>query len=87
MAERRVKVPLPNGQIGEGVDVPVAKSQEQWSDITLEDGTVLRAKAVIASAVRVDGQWDQEGNPLYAIKSGQAIVIVSVPPELKRKVQ
>jgi hypothetical protein len=87
MPERRVKVPLPNGQVGEGYDVPVAASQEQWSEVTLEDGTILRVKAVVSSAIRIDSQWDPEGNPLYAVKSGQAIVIVSVPPELKRKVQ
>jgi hypothetical protein len=86
MAERRVKVPLPNGQVGEGSDVPVAKSEEHWSEITLEDGTVLRIKSVVSSAVRIDGQWDAEGNPMYAIKSGQAVVVVSVPPELRRTI-
>jgi hypothetical protein len=36
--------------------------------------------------VRIDGQYDQEGNPLYAMKSQIVQVIGTVPDRLRRKV-
>jgi hypothetical protein len=87
MPERKVKVPLPNGQMGDGVDVPVEKSDERWSEFTLADGTILRVKSMVASAIRVDGQFDPEGNPMYAVRTANAMVIVSVPEELRQKAQ
>lgn len=83
---RKVRVPLPNGQMVDGLDVPVFDSDEKWANITLEDGTVFRLKTIVSSAVRIEGQWDAEGNPLYFIKSSPAVAIVSVPDELRRKV-
>lgn len=86
MAERAVKVPLPSGQMVDAFDVPVEEANERWSEATLEDGTVIRVKTVVSSAVRVDGHYDMEGNPLYLIKSSPAVAIVSVPDRLRRKV-
>jgi hypothetical protein len=87
MAERPVKVPLPTGQFADGAEVPVEETTERWTDVTLEDGTLLRVKTTVLSATRVAGQWDPEGNPLYFIKSAPVVMIVSSPDSLKRKVQ
>ncbi len=85
MALRKVRVSV-NGQMADAYDVPVFDSNEKWADVTLEDGTVLRVKTVVSSAVRIEGQWDLEGNPLYMVKSSPAVAIVSVPEALRRKV-
>ena len=85
MAERKVPVTLPTGQSGEGMEVQVAESNERWSEFTLEDGAVIRAKMTMASAVRVEGQYDAVGNPLYVVNLAPIMNIVSAPEKYRRK--
>lgn len=69
----------------DGNEVPISESTERWSEMILEDGTILRVKAMVLGAIRIDGQWDPEGNPLYALRGGPPTVsMVSVPDRLKR---
>ena len=83
--ERKVKVPMPpTGALVDGFEVPVAESTERWTEATLEDGSVLRIKASVLSAIRVPGQFDPEGNPMYALKTNVAMVVVTAPDNLKR---
>jgi hypothetical protein len=83
---RKVKVQLATGGTVEGTEIQVNESSERWSDFTLADGTVLRAKLAITSAVRVDGQYDPQGNPMYTLNMAPIITVLSVPEELRRKV-
>lgn len=83
--ERKVKVPMPpTGTLVDGFDVPVVESTERWTDIKLEDGSVLRIKASVLGAVRVPGQFDPEGNPMYALKSNVQMIVAEAPEHLKR---
>lgn len=81
MPERKTTVPTPIG-IADGYEVPIIESKERWSELTLEDGTVLRVKPNVITAIRVEGQYDQDGNPLYALKSTQIMAVVSCPDRL-----
>jgi hypothetical protein len=83
----RVTVPLPTGGTAEGVEVQVDESTERWSEFTFHDGTVMRAKLTIVSAVRVDGHFDQQGNPLYTINATPVFGMLNVPQEYRKKVQ
>jgi len=86
MAERRVKVQVPPGnEVVEGVEVPVEETLERWCEVRLADGAMLRVKVTVVSAVRIDGRWDDEGNPLYVIKGTQTMVVHNVPDNLRRK--
>ncbi len=86
MTERKVKMPSPDGNgIIEGTEVQIAESVERWSEFTLEDGTIVRAKQVMTSAVRIDGQYDAEGRPIYVARGAPMIVVVSVPENLLKK--
>jgi hypothetical protein len=85
MADRKIKVHMPDGTMKEGVEVPVRESKEPWTEVHLEDGTILKMKNVVASVIRVDTERDQEGNPVYVIKAAQAITVVHVPEELRKK--
>ncbi len=86
MAERPVKAPSPEGKGGfvDAFDVPILESSERWSEFTLEDGTVFRVKLSLASALRIPGQWDEEGNPMYALKTQPSMVLVSTPERLQK---
>jgi hypothetical protein len=65
----------------------VDSANERFSEYTLEDGSVVRIKSVVTSFVRIDGQWDQEGNPMYVIKAAPILTVVSAPEHLRRKLQ
>jgi len=84
--ERRIKAPMQiGGPAVDAFEVPIQQSIERWTEITLEDGAVIRIKPMIVGVIRVDGQWDQEGNPVYALRGGPNIMsIVSVPDHLKK---
>ena len=86
MPERKVKFQqMPGGPMIEGYEVSIAESTERWTELRLEDGTVLRVKPMVVGAIRIEGQWDQEGNPLYALKGGPAVsTLSSVPDRLKK---
>jgi hypothetical protein len=85
MPERRVKVAVPTlPGLQDGFDVQVSESTEKWTEATLEDGTVIRVKASVFGAVRVDGKWDSEGNPMYALKANVLMNLVNVSERLRR---
>ena len=83
MPEKRIKVQLPTGGVADEVEVSVAEATERWTDIKLEDGSSLRIKAVIIGAVRLEGQYDPEGNPMYMVKANQ-VMAVSAPDHLRK---
>ena len=86
MAENRVKIPFPTqtSPVRDGVQVPIGDSTEKWSDVTLLDGTQLRLKASIIGAIRIEGEYDEAGNPAYAFEVQNMVTIVSTPDALKR---
>lgn len=69
----------------QGVDIQINESTERWSDFELADGTHLRLKLAVGAFTRLNNQFDNEGNPVYAVKGGPMCTIVKVPEELKKK--
>ncbi len=83
--ERKIKVAIQPGRVVDAFDVPIRESTERWTELTLEDGAVVRVKPMILGVARVEGQWDQEGNPIYALRGGpNMMTVVSVPENLRR---
>lgn len=80
---RRKKVRDQFGRIVEGISVDVVESIERFSDVKLKDGTILKTKLSVLEAVRVDGEWDQEGNPSYVLRHNNVVSVVESPPELR----
>ena len=78
MAERKVKFKLGNEEV-DAWDVPIEESLERWTEIKLEDGSVLRLKAVVSNVFRIEGKTDDQGNPMYAVRSTNALVTVNGP--------
>ena len=48
------------------------------------DGSVIKMKMVVSQIFRIDGTYDNEGNPAYQIKSTN-VAAVSSPDTLKKK--
>jgi hypothetical protein len=86
MAEpRKIPVVLPDGRTAQGVEIQVDTSNERWSEYTLQDGTVFRGKLNIISVVRVEGEFDPQGQPVYQINAGPFLAFVEIPEKLKQQ--
>jgi len=57
------------GRQVEGVEVDFLTRKEDFNEYQLSDGKVLRIKTILTDVVRIDSEKDQEGNPIYMIKS------------------
>lgn len=86
MAERETQV-LFKGKMVPGREVPVSGGTQKWSEFELEDGTIIRAKVDIITAVRVKDQYDPVGNPVYVLNAAPVIGVVHTPTELRKKDQ
>jgi hypothetical protein len=87
MAGRKMSMTLPTGKTVSGTEVAVDESIEKWSEIKFDDGTRIKVKMTVISALRADDEYDQEGNPMYSLNMAPVIAVIEVPPTLKKKVQ
>lgn len=67
----------------DATEVGFRPAGEHWNEYLLDDGTVVRIKLVVTSVVRVDGQFDNDGDPLYMVNSTN-VMGVSSPEDLRR---
>jgi len=72
------------GQSVDATPIAMRSSAENWNEYLLSDGTVIRVKLIATEAFRIDGQYDADGNPLYAVRSSN-IMVVSAPESLHKK--
>jgi hypothetical protein len=85
MPPTRRKIQLgPGGPEKDAQLLDIQQSSEHWNQYLLGDGTVLRIKLVATEVWRIEGEWDQEGNPFYVVKSSN-VLSVNPPEELRRK--
>ncbi|MDE0428571.1 MAG: hypothetical protein OXH98_02270 [Caldilineaceae bacterium] len=85
MLEKKVKIPFGDRHL-DAVVVPIKESTERWTDVTLEDGTLLKIKPVIAKVARAVDSYDKDGTPVYSIKVNP-VVDVDAPEHLKENAQ
>lgn len=72
------------GREVEATPVEVNQANERWNEYLLEDGTLLKMKLVLTKVLRVDDEYDPEGNPVYVIQSTN-VTSISAPKHLKKK--
>lgn len=80
---RKRKVQLQDGSFIDATIIPFRGDVEHWNEYLLDDGTVVRVKLVATEVVRVDGEYDGEGNPVYVVYSSN-VTHVSAPEDLKK---
>lgn len=82
MGRPKRRVPFQGKEV-DATPVTPTQSNEHWNNYLLEDGSVIRMKLVVTEFLKIDGQYDQEGNPVYAIKSTNVVAVET--PEDQRK--
>ncbi len=85
MGQKFKQVPY-QGRQSRGILIEIEESTDRWSEAKLQDGSRIRLKAVITEVVRLDGQYDKEGAPVYSVKSTN-VVTVDAPEELYKQNQ
>jgi len=81
----KIKVTTPEGALidKEGTEVEIIESKEPWSEITLSDGTIFRMKQTVVQVIRLDNEFDPEGNPIYVTRTAPIMIMKSVAETLK----
>lgn len=81
---KKRKVNLPDGRTIEATVMPFQTSNEPWNEYLVEDGSVIKVKLVTTEVLRVDGEHDPQGNPVYLTQSTN-IMAVSAPDHLRKE--
>ena len=72
------------GREVDATEVEFQTRKEDWNEYQLMDGSVIKMKAVVGEIVRIEGKYDNEGNPVYVVRSNNVLIVRS-PDNLKRK--
>ena len=78
------RIQLPNGQEVEVEPIGFRSNAEHWNEYLLDDGTVVKLKPVVTDILRVEGEYDANGNPAYIIQSTN-VTAVDAPEQLRRQ--
>ena len=73
-------------QLPEGEPVDFEVVREDWNEYRLTDGSTLKVKLVLTGVMRLNNQYDPVGNPVYVISSQNAVRVINVPANLRRRV-
>lgn len=85
MSESQNKVSINlGGRTVQATVIEVSQSSERWNEYLLEDGTILKMKLILKKVLKVGGEFDGEGNPVYVMQSTN-VTSVSAPAHLKKK--
>lgn len=68
MAEDKVTINFGGREVA-ATPIEVNQSNERWNEYLLEDGTVLKMKLILKKVLKVEGEVDAEGNPVYVMQS------------------
>ncbi len=73
----------PDGREVEVQPVGYRATAEHWNEYFLDDGSVVRVKLVATEIARVENEYDDDGNPVYIVRSANVLSVNS--PESLRK--
>lgn len=71
------------GRQVEALDVEFKVTREDWNEYQLSDGTEVRVRLIVQQVLVIPNEFDQEGNPIYMVKSGN-VMVVRAPDHLKK---
>ncbi|MBI2831202.1 MAG: hypothetical protein HYX79_02990 [Chloroflexi bacterium] len=68
----------------DATDVDFQIRKEDWNEYQLMDGSIIKMKLVVSAILRAEGEYDNEGNPVYIVRS-QNVMAVKAPDILRKK--
>jgi hypothetical protein len=76
-------ITLPDGRQIEATVLGFRAGGEHWNEYLLDDGSIVKIKLVATDVVRLDGEYDPSGNPVYLVQSTN-VMAVDAPENLRR---
>ena len=76
MGSNKVKIQYAGREV-EATPVEVNQAGEKWNEYLLEDGTVLKMKLILKKILRVENEFDAEGNPVYVMQTTNVTSVTS----------
>lgn len=83
MSERKRKIKGPDGVERDAIELGFRNTGEYFNEYLLDDGSVIRFKAVVTSVLRVEGVYDAAGAPVYLVES-QNVLKVSPTDDMRK---
>jgi hypothetical protein len=83
MSERKRVVV--NGREVQATPLEFRPVSEPWAEYMVEDGSKIRVRTIAAEILRIDGETDADGNPLYIVRSGNVMSVAAPDSLLKEK--
>lgn len=80
--KRKINLP-PDGREVEATVLPFRSGGEHWNEYLVDDNSVIKIKLVATEVLRLDGEYDPMGNPIYLVQSTN-IMAVDAPEHLRR---
>ena len=82
----KVKMKDNQGKTSEkdAIEVGIVDNIDKWSSVTLVDGTVIRHQHPVVKVLKVIGEQDQEGHPIFLLNHS-SILTVNVADDLKNQ--
>ena len=81
MAKRKIKL---LGHDTDVEDVEILERKDHVAEFKLSDGATIRFAAVATQVVRIEGQWNAMGDPIYIVYNGTVTTVVSAPDTIRR---
>jgi len=85
MAQKHVTKLTIHGQQYEVEEVPILKMDEKISTYELADGTTLTVRTVVTNIYRAIGQHNEQGEPIYVVRSNSIPSLAGVPDSLREE--
>lgn len=76
------KLPYQGREV-DAIQVGFKVVREDWNEYQLSDGSEVRMRLLVSEMFLFPGEYDQEGNPVYLVKSTNMMVVRS-PDNLKK---
>jgi len=77
----KIVSPVSQRQV-EAEQVDFEARAEPWATYELSDGTVLKVRTILTNVMRIEGEYDQSGNPVYVVSS-QNVIQANAPKKLR----
>jgi hypothetical protein len=77
----KIVSPVSQRQV-EAEQVDFEARAEPWAAYELSDGTVLKVRTILTNVMRIEGEYDQSGNPVYVVSS-QNVIQANAPKKLR----
>ena len=77
------KIPF-QGEEVDATEVEFQTRREDWNEYQLMDGSSIKMKLVVGDIFKVAGEYDDEGNPVYVVRSKNVLMVKS-PDALKKR--